>query len=131
MAKGKNYVSIIGFMAADPELVYLPKGTAKVTMRVGIPYDSNGNDTQWENTRVVAYGKAAEILGQYTWKGRNVGFDGRLQTRSWKDSDGNQRWTTEIVVREFYLFGPAKDNGEVSEGKADVPTVDDTPFEDE
>ena len=64
-----------------------------------------------EYHRCVAYGKGAEVLGKYLVKGKRVYIEGRLRTRKWQDSEGTERFSTEIIVDSF-IFLDAKGEGE-------------------
>lgn len=95
-----NKVFLIGNLTKDPELRYTPQGTAVSTLRIAVntPYkDRNGQpqqDTCFIN--VIAWGQMAESCNQYLQKGRLVFVEGRLQSRSWKDSDGKNRSAIEV-----------------------------------
>jgi single-strand DNA-binding protein len=67
-----------------------------------------------EYHRCVAYGKGAEVLGKYLVKGKRVYVEGRLRTRKWQDSEGAERFSTEIIVDSF-IFLDAKGEGEFEE----------------
>ena len=104
-----NKVILIGNLGADPELSYIPSGTAKVTMRLAtarIWTDGNGDKkeaTEWH--RLIGWGRLAEVCGEYLTKGRQIYVEGHLQTRKWTDKDGVDRWTTEIVVSNMQMLG--------------------------
>lgn len=104
-----NRVLLIGNLGADPELSYTPSGTAKATMRMAThevwtnKSGEKGERTEWH--RLIAWGRLAEICGEYLTKGRQIFIEGRLQTRSWEDRDGNKRWTTEIVANNMQMLG--------------------------
>ncbi|UCG13280.1 MAG: single-stranded DNA-binding protein [Deltaproteobacteria bacterium] len=108
-----NRVLLIGNLGADPELSYTPSGTAKATMRLAThevwtnKEGEKGERTEWH--RVIAWGRLAEICGEYLAKGRQIFIEGRLQTRSWEDRDGNKRWTTEIVASGMQMLGSQRD----------------------
>ncbi|MDR3169521.1 MAG: single-stranded DNA-binding protein [Candidatus Peribacteria bacterium] len=72
-----------------------------------------------EYHRCVAYGKGAEVLGKYLVKGKRVYIEGRLRTRKWQDSEGAERFSTEIIVDSF-IFLDARAEGE---GESDIETV--------
>ena len=118
-----NKVLLIGNLGADPELSYTPEGTAKATMRLATHEvwtkkdGSKGERTEWH--RLIAWGRLAEVMGEYAHKGRQLFVEGRLQTRSWEDKDGNKRWTTEIVATNIQLLGAPK-----STKKADPEEVE-------
>ena len=104
MARGVNKVILIGNLGGDPELRSTPGGTSVASFTLATNESWNDKDgtkqerTEWH--RIVAWGRLAEICGQYLSKGRQVYIEGRLQTRSWEDKQGNQRKTTEIVARD-------------------------------
>jgi single-strand DNA-binding protein len=67
----------------------------------------------------VAWGKLGEICGEYLSKGKQIYIEGRIQTRSWDDRDGNKRYTTEIVAREMVMLGGGSPGGRTSDGYPD------------
>lgn len=114
--RGINKVTIIGNAGQDFDQSILPSG--QTVGNVGIATSETWNDkntgqrqerTEWH--RVVAYGKVAEIMGKYCRKGSKVYVEGRLQTRKWQDRNNMDRYTTEIVVREFQNLDAAPQNG--------------------
>jgi len=97
--------------------------------------DKSGERTQrTEWHRVVAFRKLAEICGSYLAKGRLVYVEGRLQTRSWEDKEGQKRFTTEIVASNMQILdrGPSRDTGtdDRAPGPAEMEQTsdDDVPF---
>ena len=111
-AGGVNKVILIGNLGADPELRYTPNGQAVCDVRLATNeswQDKSGQKqerTEWH--RVVFWGKPAEIVKQYMAKGQRMYIEGRLQTRSWDDKEGNKRYSTEIVANDF-MFLSARD----------------------
>jgi single-strand DNA-binding protein len=109
MAGYVNKVIIIGNLGANPELKYLPSGQAVCEMRVATNETFNDKQgqrqerTEWH--RIVVWGKTAENCAKYLEKGRQVYVEGRLQTRSWDDKEGNKRYTTEIVANQVVFLG--------------------------
>lgn len=106
-----NKVQLIGNIVRDPEVRYTPKNTAVANFTVATNRswsDANGQTQEdAEFTRVVAWGKLAEIVGQILSKGRKVYVEGRLQTRSWETKEGEKRYTTEVVADQIIaLDGP-------------------------
>ena len=115
MAKGTiNKVILIGRAGKDPEMKYAPSGTAIANFTMATnerTKDKDGNftdHTDWH--RVVAFGRTAEVAGEYLTKGKLVYVEGRLQTRSWEDKEGQKRYTTEIVCNNMQLLGSKSDN---------------------
>ncbi len=103
---GVNKVILVGNLGNDPEVRYTPNGSgvANLSIATGESWiDKNTNQkqerTEWH--RVVLFGKLADIAGQYLKKGSKVYIEGKLQTRKWQDQQGQDRYTTEIVVDGF------------------------------
>ncbi len=103
MARGVNKVILIGNLGKDPEVRYTPGGdaVANITLATSESWKDKNTGEQKEKTewhRVVFFGKLAEIVGQYLKKGSKVYIEGKLQTRKWQDKNGQDRYTTEVVV---------------------------------
>lgn len=126
MAKrGVNKVILVGNLGQDPEIRYMPNGNAvaNLTLATSESYkDKNtGQDvekTEWH--RICVFGKLAEIVGEYLRKGSQVYFEGKLQTRKWQDQQGQDRYTTEIVVDGFdgvmQMLGGKNENQQGQQG---------------
>ena len=114
---GVNKVILIGNLGADPEVRYLNTGTAVANFRMATTESIKNKEgerearTEWH--RVVAFGRLAEICGEYLNKGKQVYVEGRLRTRSWDDRDGNKRWTTEIIATRMQMLGSPGDQGAI------------------
>ncbi len=124
--RGVNKVILIGNLGGDPELRSTPGGTsvASFTLATNESWtDKDGTKqerTEWH--RIVVWSRLAEICGQYLRKGSQVYIEGRLQTRTWEDKQGNQRKTTEIVARDMQMLGARSEgNGARSEAGAGTP----------
>lgn len=104
-----NKVMLYGNLTRDPELKALPSGqqVASFSLATNRSYkDKDGQQKeQVEYHNIVAFGRTAEVIGQYMKKGKPMMVDGRLQTRTW-DKDGVKQYRTEIVVDSFQ-FGPS------------------------
>lgn len=114
MARGLNAVHLIGNCGKDTEVRYTQSGTAVATISLATSsswYDKQKQEkqerTEWH--RVVAWGKLAEMAGEYVKKGRQIYVQGRIQTRTWEDRQGNKKNTTEIVANEILLLGPKQE----------------------
>ena len=125
MSKGTvNKVILIGRLGKDPDMRYTPSGTAVANFSLATNSsfkDSDGNwqdKTEWHN--IVTFGRTAEIAGEYLKKGKLVYIDGRLQTSSWEDQNGQKRYKTEVVASELQLIGSRGD----SESSADTSAAD-------
>jgi single-strand DNA-binding protein len=99
-----NKVLLYGNLTRDPEVRALPSGQQVTTFGLATNRtykDKNGaQQEQTEFHNIVAFGRLAEVMGQYLKKGRPVYVEGRLQTRSW-EADGQKKYRTEIVVDNF------------------------------
>ncbi len=138
-----NKVILVGNLGRDAEVRYTPSGAAVATLNLAtteVFKDREGQrkeDTQWH--RVILWGKTAETLRDYLTKGKQIYVEGRLQTRKWKDKDGNDKYTTEVKGDRVVLLSaagrgePAAERGEAA-SPAEAPrepaelTDDDIPF---
>lgn len=106
-----NRANIIGNLTRDPELKQVASGQSVCTFGVATnrAWTNNAGEKQEqvEFHNVVAWGKLAEICGQYLNKGRKVYVDGRLQTRDWEGQDGVKRYRTEIVIENMIILDKA------------------------
>lgn len=94
-----NHVSIIGRMTKDPEIRYSQSNTAfgRFTVAIDRGKDKDGNDRGADFPNVTVFGKTAELVEKYCFKGMLVGVTGRLQTGSY-DKDGHKVYTTDILA---------------------------------
>lgn len=107
--KGVNKAIICGNLGQDPEVRYMPNGNAVASISVATSEswkDKHTNEqkeeTEWH--RCVCYGKLAEIIGEYLKKGSKIYLEGKLKTRKWKDQQGVDKYTTEIVFDEMQMM---------------------------
>jgi single-strand DNA-binding protein len=104
-----NKVFIIGNLTRDPELKALPTGNkvASISMATNRVWkdQSGARQEATEYHNVVAFGRQAENLAQYSRKGSSLFVEGRIQTRSWDGQDGKKNYRTEIIIDNFQ-FGP-------------------------
>lgn len=134
MARGVNKAILVGNLGADPELRYTPSGRPVATFRIAttdVWTDANGERqerTEWH--RIVAWDKLAEICGEYLRKGSKVYIEGRIQTRTWEDQNGVQRYTTEIVARDMRMLDtrPSVPEEAQSEELPPIEEEEDLPF---
>jgi len=103
-----NKVTLYGNLTRDPEVKALPGGqqVASFGLATNRTFKNKEGQKQEQSEfhNIVAFGKTAEVMGQYLKKGRPAYIEGRIQTRSW-DKDGVKQYRTEIVV-ETFQFGP-------------------------
>ncbi len=104
-----NKVLLMGNLTRDPELRYIPSGTAVTTFTVATnrAYTLASGEKREEAcfVRIVAWGRQAELCGQYLSKGSPVFVEGRLQSRSWEGPDGQKRSTIEVVAQTVQFLG--------------------------
>lgn len=112
-----NKVILLGRLGQDPELKYTPSGAAVCNFSMATSESWNDKSgqkqekTEWH--RIVVWGKLAELCNQYLTKGRQAYVEGRLQTRSWEDQQGQKRYTTEINANTVQFIG-----GQASAGQS-------------
>ena len=120
-----NKVILVGNLGRDAELRYTPGGAAVATLNLAtteVFKDREGQkkeDTQWH--RVILWGKTAESLQDYLTKGKQIYVEGKLQTRKWKDKDGNDKYTTEVRGDRVVLLSGGGRGGD-SGGSGRAPT---------
>jgi single-strand DNA-binding protein len=103
MANDLNRCEFIGRLGKDPDLRYTPSGSAVTNFSIAVGYKSKEKEaTEW--VRVNAFGKLAEICGEYLKKGSQVYLAGRMTTRKWQ-KDGVDQYTTEIVAEQMQMLG--------------------------
>jgi single-strand DNA-binding protein len=103
-----NKCVFIGRLGRDPEVRYLNDGKMITSFSIAVDESYKNKDgekvskTEWVN--IVAFGKLAEICGNYLVKGKLVYIEGKIQTRSWEDKEGVKRSTTEIVANDMKML---------------------------
>ena len=105
-----NKVIIVGNLGKDPEVRYLPSGSAICNIAVATSRQwkdktsgERQEETEWH--RITFFDRMAEIAGEYLKKGRSVYVEGRLKTRKYTDKDGVEKYATDIVATEMQLLG--------------------------
>lgn len=110
-----NKAILIGNLGADPEIRHTQNGTQVATFNLATTERFKGQDgtmqesTEWH--KIVAWKRLAEICGEYLHRGSRVYTEGKIQTRKWKDQNGNDRYTTEIIAREIKMLSPRGTEG--------------------
>ena len=129
MAKGTvNVVHLIGNLGKDPELRYTTSGRASASFSIATTEswkDADGKKqekTEWH--RLVAWGKLAEIIGEWLKKGSKVYIEGRLQTRSY-EQDGVKKYITEVVADQIEMLGGKSGSDQAVENPQTVPEMSD------
>lgn len=132
MARGRgtvNKVILVGRLGADPQLKYTPSGRANASFNLATNAswkDQDGNQqekTDWH--RITAWGKLAEVMGEWLKKGSYVYLEGRLQTRTYEDSNGVKKWITEVVANDMEMLGRKEGSG--GGGGSDAPPMESMP----
>lgn len=130
-----NKVMLIGNLTRDPEMRYTPQGNAVASFVVATNREwlVEGEKKQAADFHnVVAWNKLAEICGQLLKKGVKVYVEGRLQTRTWDDTDGKKRYKTEVVIDDMIIL-TKKEGDHDEEGlstDSDSSHMDDFNFDD-
>lgn len=109
MARGINKVILIGNLGADPEVRYMPNGSAVANVRLATTESWKDKETgalqeQTEWHRVAFFNRLAEIAAEYLRKGSKIYVEGQIRTRKWQDQAGQDRYTTEIIGREMQML---------------------------
>ncbi|MCG3884163.1 single-stranded DNA-binding protein [Photobacterium leiognathi] len=105
--KGVNKVILVGNLGDEPQVRYMPNGgsaVANITIATSETWRDKQTGEQREKTewhRVALYGKLAELAGEYLHKGSQVYIEGQLRTRKWQNQQGQDQYTTEVVVQGF------------------------------
>ncbi len=143
MSRGVNKVILVGNLGKDVEMKYTASGNAIANITVATSESwtdkqTNEKVTKTEWHRVVAFQRLAEIMGEYLKKGSQVYIEGKLQTRKWTDSNGQDRYTTEVVAKDMQMLGVKATGGQqqsASEGgfrkKEDQPVTNNSDFDDD
>jgi single-strand DNA-binding protein len=112
-----NKVILVGNLGRDPETRYLPSGEAVTNISIATTSSwkdkasgEKKEETEWH--RVSAFGRLAEIMGEYLKKGSQVYIEGQLRTRKWQDKEGKDRYTTEIRADVMQMLGSRAGAGE-------------------
>ena len=107
-----NKIILMGRLTRDPELRRTGSGTAVTSFSLAVDRDfkSQSGEKETDFIDVVAWRSTAEFVAKYFTKGRMAVVEGRLQIRDWKDKDGNNRRSAEVVADNIY-FGDSKRDG--------------------
>lgn len=121
-----NKAQIIGHLGRDPEVRYMPSGDAMVNIAIATSEQwkdkttgAKKEQTEWH--RVSAFGKLAEIMGQYLKKGSLVYIEGKIRTRKWADKEGVERYATEIIADQMQMLGSKQGQAKDSDDPRNYP----------
>lgn len=107
--RGVNKAIILGRCGKDPSINYMPDGKPVASFSLATSEQWSGKDgqkqerTEWHN--IVAFGKLAEIVEKYVKKGDLLYTEGKIVTRKWQDKQGQDRYTTDIVIAAVEMLG--------------------------
>lgn len=114
-SRGVNKVILVGNLGNDPEVRYMPNGNAVANLSLATSEswkDQQGQmqeRTEWH--KLTMYRRLAEVAGEYLRKGSQIYVEGKLQTRKWQDQQGQDRYTTEIIVDQMQMLGGRMQDG--------------------
>ncbi len=133
--RGVNKVILLGNLGRDPDLRYLPNGDPVAKFTLATNYRFKDREGQWQDKtdwhNIVVFRRQAEVCNEYLKKGSPVYVEGRIQTRSWEDKDGNKKYMTEIIAQSINLLGRKGEPEEEVPEKVGEPLVEETKTEDE
>ena len=119
-----NHIVIMGRLTRDPELRTTGSGTSVTSFSLAVDRDFKSRDSGEKGVDFidcVAWRQTAEFVSKYFTKGRMAVVEGRLQIRDWKDRDGNNRRSAEIVANNVY-FGDSKRDGDSNGSYSNGPS---------
>ena len=120
-----NKVILMGNLTRDPEMKYIPSGSAVTNFGLAVNerYTDRQTGEQKENTcfvEIEAWGRQAEVANEYLSKGRPVFIEGALKFDSWETEDGSKRSRLSVRVFRLQLMGGRRDEDEMGGGYADA-----------
>lgn len=130
-SRGVNKVILVGNLGNDPEIHHMPSGgaVANISIATSESWRDKATGEQREKTewhRVTLFGKLADVAAQYLKKGSQVYIEGQLQTRKWQNQQGQDQYTTEVVVQGFngvmQMLGNRTSNGQGMASGQQQPT---------
>ena len=104
MSKSINEVNLLGNVGKEIDIVFTPQGMCIANFSVATTYKKKDKTEETEWHRLVAYDKTAEHIREWVHSGNKIHVKGSLRTRKWQDQQGNDRWTTEVIVGSFILL---------------------------
>lgn len=129
-----NKAIIGGKVTRDIELKAMPSGhsVCNFTVAINRPTTNKDGEQKADFIDCVAWGKTADFISKYFHKGSGIMVDGKLQKRSWTDKEGNDRYTTEIIVDTATFVDSKHESTTIEETKPDdkkyINDTEDLPF---
>ena len=127
-----NRVVLMGRLVAEPELKTTNTGISVCSFRIAVDrsYVKQGAERQADFIDIVAWRQNAEFLCKYFTKGQLIALEGSLQSRTYQDRDGNNRYITEVVVDSFFFTGDKREkNSNNSYGNYSAPLPQEPPVQ--
>lgn len=114
-----NHITIMGRLCAIPELRTTQSGVSVTSFRIAVErnYTNQDNEREVDFFDVSAWRGTAEIVCKYFTKGRMIAIDGRLETQTWTDRDGNKRVTVGIVAESVYFADSKREEADTKAPK--------------
>ena len=127
MSRGVNKVIIIGNLGGDPEIRYMPSGSAIASISVATSESWKDKQTGEKKTRtewhrIKLFNKLGEITNKYLKKGSKVYIEGVLRTNKWKDQNENDRYTTEIIANNLQMLDSKSIDNDYDSNKEATPS---------
>jgi single-strand DNA-binding protein len=132
MAKSVNKVTLLGNVGKDPEVKFLPSGTAVANLTLATSERTKDKGGEWQDRtewhNLTAFQRTAEIIRDYVKKGSKIYVEGRIQTRSWDDqASGQKKYRTEIIVNELVLLSSRGEGEGGSYSRSNAGSFDQRP----
>ena len=123
-----NNISLIGRLTGTPELKHIQSGKAYVKFSIAVDrqFVKQGEERQADFINILAWDKTAEFICKYFEKGRRMALTGRIQTGSYKDKDGNTRYTTDVVAENVEFCDSKGNNTDNSQQQQQKQPVQET-----
>lgn len=128
-----NSVNLIGRLSNSPEIRHTTNNqvVCRFTLAVTRRFKNQAGDYEADFINCVAFGKTAELIGNYVEKGQQLAVEGRIQTSSYTAGDGSKRYTTDVVVENITFINTKKKNDQNVQQTSNQQTTETTdPFED-
>lgn len=126
MSRGVNKVILVGNLGQEPDTRYMPSGGAVTVISIATSQQWKDKQTgeakektEWH--RIVFFNRLAEVAGEYLHKGSKVYVEGSLRTRKWQGTDGQDKYTTEIVASEMQMLDSKQSDGQQPAQAASSP----------
>lgn len=126
-----NRAVLVGRLTKDPELRFTPNGIAVTTFTLAVnrPFKNANGEQEADFINIVVWKKAAENVANYTSKGSLVAIDGRIQTRSYENKDGQRVYVTEVVADSVQFLETKKREAQQQNSQQRYTSDPGTPFQ--